>query len=303
MNKLLISNKNDPYYNIALERCLFKNAADDDIILYLWQNSPCVVVGRNQNILLECDTDYMTKTGILPLRRFSGGGAVFQDLGNLNYTFIANEKYADDEKFKLVLKKVTGDLNVNSVFTGRNDIHCQGKKFSGYAYLSEDQNYMYHGTMMIDVDLDMLTQVLSPSILKIQAKGIESVKSRVINLQQINKTITVENTIKLFGKAFEQVYGPYQVIDYQGQDLDDTYSLLSSSRWIYGQCPAYTLSLEKKLKNALVTLNLEVTDGVISRVKVYTDSLEPDFADKCEKILLNSLFEPKNILFRLESLI
>ena len=303
MNKLLISSTNDPYYNIALERCLFKNAANDGVILYLWQNSPCVVVGRNQNIFLECDSVYMENNGIYPLRRFSGGGAVFQDLGNLNYTFITKEKDADDEKFKLVLKKVLGDLNVNSVFTGRNDIHCEGKKFSGYAYLAEDQNYMYHGTMMINVDIDMMTKVLSPSALKIQAKGIESVKSRVVNLQQIKSSITVEKTIALFCRAFRQIFGPYQTINYQGDDLNEAITLLSSPRWIYGECRSYSLSLEKKLKNALVTLDLDIKDGIISGVKVYTDSLEPGFAAKCEKNLLDSVFEPKNILLRLESLI
>jgi len=303
MNKLLISPTNDPYNNIALERCLFNSIKDDDVILYLWQNSPCVVVGRNQNVFLECDCDYLQNERILPLRRFSGGGAVFQDLGNLNYTFIAKDKYADDEKFKLVIKKVLDNLSVNSVFTGRNDIHCEGKKFSGYAYLSEDQSYMYHGTMMINVDLDMLTNVLSPSALKMQAKGIESVKSRVINLKQINSAITVPKTIDLFCQTYRQVFGHYEKVNYQGDDLAATIALLSSPRWIYGECRSYSLTLEKKLKNALVTLDLDIEDGIITNIKVYTDSLQADFAEKCQNNLLNTIFEPKNILFRLESLV
>lgn len=213
MNNIYLSREIDPYFNIAAEYQLFLEAKEE-AALFLWQNSPAVIIGRNQNIYAECDLNYLEEMKILPVRRFSGGGAVFQDLGNVNFTFITQEKDADTEKFLSVIQNAVASLGINCTFSGRNDLLYEGKKFSGHAYYADNGNYLYHGTVMVDVDMDILSGVLRPSFVKLQSKGIASVRSRVINLSQINSEITIDAVKDAILLAFLKIYGESEPIKY-----------------------------------------------------------------------------------------
>ncbi len=189
MNKVIISKEVDPAYNLALEEELLRNLKDNENILYLWQNDRTVVIGRNQNPYSECNLDYMKENNITLVRRISGGGTVFHDLGNLNFTFLTKEVDVNLEKQLKVIIDGIKKLGLVAEVSGRNDLLIDNKKFSGHAFYSEDENYFHHGTIMIDINLDELSKSLNPSKLKLQSKGIKSVRSRVVNLKDLDKKI------------------------------------------------------------------------------------------------------------------
>ncbi len=297
MNRIYLSRESDPYYNIAAEYQLFLEAKNDTY-LFLWQNSPAVIFGRNQNIFAEADTEYLKENNISPVRRFSGGGAVFQDLGNVNFTFITKEKNADTQKYLSVIKKAVASFNVNCDFSGRNDLLCEGKKFSGHAYYTNDDNYLYHGTIMINVNLDMLSKVLTPSVLKLNSKGIDSVRSRVVNLSQINKDITTTKIKKAIIEAFIEVFGksePTINIDKE-YFYAPLFQEINKDKWIYGESPQFNIMIEKKLCCGNVSISADVNDGIIRQIKIQTDSLNVFNFSACEEHLIGNVFQ-ENIIF------
>ena len=292
MSRIYISQEVDPYFNIAAEYQLF-NEADEEMCLFLWQNQPCVVIGRNQNFYAECDMEYLNKKQILPLRRFSGGGAVFQDMGNVNFTFITKENNANPKQFIEMAQQALATMGIDSSFSGRNDLLYQGRKISGHANYTEDGNYIYHGTMMVDVDLDMLTKVLKPSFIKLDSKGIDSVRSRVINLSQINSDITDEKLKKAMIDAFKNVYGDTQPIKYiNKKNMNPAfYDKIQQAEWIFGEAPQFEIQVEKRLSEGNVTLCSQVEDGLATQIEIYTDSLSHvDFTVLKEK-LVGSLYD------------
>lgn len=297
MNKIYISKENDPYFNVSAEHQLFLKA-DENTTLYLWQNKACVVFGRNQNVFAECDMQYLEKNNILPVRRFSGGGAVFQDMGNLNFTFITKEENNDIQKYLSVVKKAVSSFNVNCDFSGRNDMLCDGKKFSGHAYYTDNGNFMYHGTIMVNVDIDMLSNVLKPSSLKLESKGIDSVRSRVVNLSQINNNITIDTISEALTKAFIEIFGKSGQIEYMDKECFHAplFQEINKDKWIYGESPRFSINEEKKLSCGNVTISAEVIDGLIEKIKIQTDSLNVFDFTQCEKELIGTFFQ-KNIIF------
>ena len=189
----------DPYHNLALEELLLDRICPGRCILYLWQNENTVVIGRNQNPWAEADIEYENTHGIRLARRFSGGGAVYQDTGNLNYSFILPEQEAD------IADRWLADafhvMGIHPIPSGRNDWLIKERKFSGCARCEENGWILIHGTLMIHVDLEQLEKVLCPSPLKLRSRGIESVRSRVINLQEVIPALTVSDAANAFKAA------------------------------------------------------------------------------------------------------
>ncbi len=281
MNQLVISNSHNPYFNIALENHLFHEATED-LCVYLWQNDPCVIVGRNQNLLVECDVHYLEKKGIYPVRRLSGGGAVYQDCGNLCFTIITKEIVADTKKNIALVEEALKELGIICEFSGRNDLLVDGRKFSGHAYYVEDGHYMYHGTMMVNVDLEELTRALTPLKLKLESKGIESVRNRVVNLCEINSKITIETLINAFKKVFH--YDKITYIDEADLQLPLA-NQLATTEWLYGESPKFNIQLEKKSHCGNTALRIYVEDGKISDIMVSCDSLDAiDFTPAIEEL-------------------
>ncbi|MBK5201475.1 MAG: lipoate--protein ligase [Spirochaetaceae bacterium] len=297
MNKIYSSSETDPYYNVAAEYQLLLEA-QEDTNLFLWQNSPSVIFGRNQNIFAEVDIEYLKNNNIYPVRRFSGGGAVFQDFGNVNFTFITKEKNADSQKYLSVIKKALSHFNVNCDFSGRNDLLCDGKKFSGHAYYTNDDNYLYHGTIMVDVNLEVLSRVLKPSFLKLNSKGINSVISRVINLSEVNNNITRENIKEALIKAFTEIFGksePLINID-KSCFIAPLFQEINQDKWIYSESPQFSITVEKKLNWGNVSISTDVNDGLVKKIKIQTDSLNVFDFSECEKRLIGFVFQ-ENLIF------
>ncbi|MGG4220648.1 lipoate--protein ligase [Paenibacillus jamilae] len=301
MSHIYISEETDPYFNVAAEYQLFSEA-EEDVSLFLWQNEPAVIFGRNQNVYAECDVSYLKQAGILPVRRFSGGGAVYQDLGNLNFTFFAKEHCADPDTFLSVIKQAMDLIGVECAFSGRNDLLCQGKKFSGHAYFVDNGNYLYHGTIMVNVDMDRLSGALSPSLLKLQSKGIASVRSRVINLSQVNSLITIDAVKVSMIKAFRNVYGKNHPVIFVDRSIlqPEHWAMIQEKDWIFGEAPRFSIREERKLSFGLVSLSVDAENGRIQRLKIHTDSLYSLDFTTFEREWVGAFFEINELFHHIE---
>lgn len=275
MNKIVISQENDPYFNLALEEELFRNAQPDEVTLYLWQNEKTVVIGRNQNPFIECDIEQIKHSGGKIARRISGGGAVYHDLGNLNFTFVFKKAQENLTKQIAVLQKAVERFGLQVDLSGRNDLTHEGKKFSGHAFYEEDGNAFHHGTMMVDVDLTMLAKVLKPSKLKLESKGITSVKSRVVNLKELNNEISISNLSEALIDSFKEIYGENScLVKYSRKEKSPNFmKKYMDDSWIYGESPKYNASIEKRTSLGNIHAFFQVEHGVVKELKIYSDSI------------------------------
>ena len=203
----------DPFFNLAVEEYLLQNTDEGCCTLYLWQNQNTVVIGRNQNAFKECRTTLLENEGGKLARRLSGGGAVFHDLGNLNFTFLVPTADYDLDKQLKVIELACEKLGVKVERSGRNDILADGRKFSGNAFYKNGPRAYHHGTLMVDVDREKMSRYLNPSKAKLSSKGVDSVRSRVVNLKELASDTTIELLSEKLAEAFEEVYGlPYEEI-------------------------------------------------------------------------------------------
>ena len=232
---ILQGNRFDPYYNLAVEETLAGYCAGNFKALYLWQNDRTVVVGRNQDISSEIDLEYANSHDIILARRVSGGGAVYHDKGNLNFTFAGSQNETE------VIVRAMTILGFNVQTTGRNDIELitdrTSAKFSGNAYYKSGSICFHHGTILIDSDFDVMSNVLTPDKAKLEGHGVKSVKSRVINLCEVMPTITVDDIKSAIIKAFEEKYGKADAIsvtDLDASEVEKARVRLASREWIYG---------------------------------------------------------------------
>ena len=205
MYKYICSENTSPYYNLALERSLFDVVDEDTVILYLWQNSHTIVIGKNQNAYAECKVDEFIKDGGTLARRPSGGGAVYHDLGNLNFSIICNESIAKEHTYQRIVKEALSYFGIVSEFNGRNDLTVDDKKFSGNAFYVKDDVLCQHGTILINSDFKELSKYLTPDISKLERNHVKSVESRVVNLSEISDKITVESMKEAMIKATNAV--------------------------------------------------------------------------------------------------
>lgn len=205
MYKYICSENTSPYYNLALERSLFDFVDEDTVILYLWQNSHTIVIGKNQNAYAECKVDEFIGAGGTLARRPSGGGAVYHDLGNLNFSIICKESIAKEHTYQRIVKEALRFFGIVSEFNGRNDLTVDDKKFSGNAFYIKDDVLCQHGTILINSDFKELSKYLTPDISKLERNHVKSVESRVVNLSEIADKITVESMKEAMIKATNAV--------------------------------------------------------------------------------------------------
>ncbi len=275
MNRIVVSKETNPCHNLALEEELLKQAESGSTLLYLWVNRPCVVLGRNQNPYLECDMDYLKSEDIRLVRRKSGGGAVYQDLGNLNYTFINREGEGSQAMQQEVLLGMLRSLGTDAVFSGRNDILAAGRKISGQAGYCEGGNEYLHGTLMVRVRKDHLEKSLRPSPMKLESKGVRSIVGRVANLSEYIPDITVKQAAGLLAGQFRQVFGPSLPVVYrdesQGRPLGQ--DIYESRDWIVDNCPEYTVSQEIQWNGGILKLRFQVREGTVFHIECSSDSL------------------------------
>lgn len=301
--RLIISESYSPYFNLSLEEHLFNNVNKDEIILYLWRNENTVVIGRNQNPWKECNLEVLSKLSGKVARRLSGGGAVYHDLGNLNFTFITCEENEDLNKQLSVIIKALNDLNIEATFSGRNDILVNGKKISGNAFYTDEGRYYHHGTLLYEIDVEKVAKILTPSTHKLTSKGIDSVKSRITNLKNYKEDLMINDIKESLIKSYEEHYGDINNVDYVDEknlNLNNLIEKYSSNEWIYGNSPSFNVVIDKVFDEGKIELNIFSEDNKVVECKIYTDSLFTKEFHMIENILKNCKFNKDDMLKALE---
>lgn len=295
INKLhyYISNDLNPYNNLAIEKYLLDTVANDAVILYLWQNKNTVVIGKNQNAWAECRTALLEAEGGHLARRLSGGGAVFHDVGNLNFTFICSTPNYDLARQFEVIRTACGLAGIKTEISGRNDILANGRKFSGNAFYNSRGKSYHHGTLLISADKERMSRYLTPSKAKLETKGVKSVKSRVVNLNELSPELSCEQMTKYMLFAFENVYEhkAEPIIISNTEPICALAEQYSSREYLYGSSIPFSFSCEKRFDWGNIEILLQVKNGVIQAVKVHSDSMDWQVTELIETALSGKFFE------------
>jgi lipoate-protein ligase A len=269
----------NPYFNLACEEYLLKNI--DDEVFMLWRNEPAIIVGKHQNTLAEINTEYVKDQGIKVVRRLTGGGAVFHDLGNLNFTFIKfipmnGDQIIDFQKHTKPILDILLKLGINARFEGRNDLTIDGKKFSGNAEHVHKNKVLHHGTLLFSAKLPDLSAALKVDPLKFEDKAVKSVRSRVTNItEHLSQELSVEEFKDMIMKHIIELYPeskPFILSDSDKKEVE----LLAANKystwdWNFGHSPVYNLRKGHKAAGGFVEFDLFVEKGIIKDVKIFGD--------------------------------
>ncbi len=277
----------DPYVNLAKEKYLFDTVSEDCLLLYLWQNQNTVVIGKNQNAFSECRTELLKEEGGKLARRLSGGGAVFHDLGNLNFTFICSTENLNIKKHMEVIQKACSLAGIDTELSGRNDILASGKKFSGNAFYNSKGHSYHHGTLLISADTEKMRRYLTPPKAKLETKGIKSVKSRVVNLSELSPKLTCETMKQYLLSALETVYElpPKEHKDIDEIKISELAESFGSWEHLYGTPLPFNLSCQAQLPFGNVEIQIQATSGIIKGIQVYTDALDVELSEQIVRSL------------------
>ena len=287
--KYLILSTHDPYLNLAIEEYLFENSQDN--VFILWQNEPCIVIGKNQNPYAEIDISVAREKNIKIVRRITGGGAVYHDLGNLNYTFISNDGAGgiDFAKFTEPIISALGNMGISATLSGRNDIEVDGKKISGNAQCKKRGRVLHHGTLLFDSDLEFLSGVLSVDREKIQAKAIKSTRARVTNIKGL---LSVPCDINEFIRLISE----YVIAEFSAEPLNleineqikDLAMRNSSSEWLFPTreyLSSYNIRKKKRYPFGTLEVYLDMSNDVIKSAKILGDFFGSDDISVIENAL------------------
>ena len=261
----------NPYYNLAVEEYLFRHA-DDDVFM-LWQNAPSVIAGKNQNIYAEVDLDYAKENGINVCRRITGGGAVYHDLGNINYTFISTRgdtRALDFEFFTRPIRNALGRLGVECQVGSRNDIECEGGKFSGNAQHYESGRILHHGTLLFNTDFNVMEAVLKVDKEKLAYRAVKSCRSRVVNLiGLIKKEISLDGFLSQIEASVCTDLGAISEKAPENEEINAIYKRNQTHEWLFSDkrfLTNYAVERKNKYPFGLVKVQLELERGLISRI-------------------------------------
>jgi len=267
---------NDPYYNLAVEEYLLKYSNDD--IFMLWQNEPTVVIGKNQNAYAEVNVDLAKEKGIKISRRITGGGAVYHDLGNINYTFITSRNKAtalDYEYFTRPIIDALSQLGLDCKLSGRNDLECNGRKFSGNAQFCTDERILHHGTILFDTDVNEMSSILKVDKEKLEYKAVKSHRGRVVNLSEMIAGKTDVDTFISYIECFvvkkmnaEKCNAPKSDV------IGNLRRRNESDEWIFSDkryLTSYTVYRRKKYPFGIVNVEIKLNKSIIEDITVSGD--------------------------------
>ena len=296
--RIFMTTETDIHFNLATEKYLIEEFNPDSTVLFLWKNSPTVVIGRYQNPWEECRLSLMEKDGVTLARRCSGGGAVYQDLGNICFTFITPAENANKVKnFDLVLRALD-IMGIKAQLSGRNDILVEGRKVSGSAFQTTHGRFCHHGTMLITTDLTKLPNYLTPNQHKLESHGVKSVTSRVANLSEFLPSATTEMFASCMAKAFDEQCSIETITKEKMKSypsLRQSFETFSSKEWNLGKCPTFTDKLTGKLSDGVISFYLTVKKGVIVDVSVSSDTLYSLDFEELKRTLIGTSYEASEI--------
>ncbi|KMY49038.1 lipoate--protein ligase [Peribacillus loiseleuriae] len=302
---IFVDNKgiNDPQMNLAIEEYILKNLDINETYLLFYINGPSIIIGKNQNTIEEINTEYVEKNGIKVVRRLSGGGAVYHDLGNLNFSFITKDdgqSFHDFKKFTEPVVKALSKLGIHAEISGRNDILAEGRKISGIAQFSTRGRMFTHGTLLFNSEMDHIVSSLKVKKDKIESKGIKSVRSRVANIAEfLGNPMTIEEFRSLILKY---IYEENEIIPEYVLTEDDWIKIneLSKERyqnwdWNYGKSPKFNLQHSHRFPVGSIDIRLEVNKGKIENCKVYGDFFGVGDVSEIEEKLTGIRYERTEI--------
>ncbi len=295
---LLVTAGLDPYRNLAVEHLLTENVPAGTVLLYLWRNDRSVIIGRNQNLQRECSLQAMQGDGIRAVRRFSGGGAVYHDPGNLNFSFIAVEPLYNIPRQMSVIRAALEMLGIRAEVSGRNDLEAvmpdgSHRKISGNAFYQDGPRHCHHGTLLLSLSMQDLSRYLTPGSAKLAGSGVKSVRSRVVNLKELDPKLDLDKLKSALSEAFYREYGtaegnsvpaessvpaepPFYPEEAEIQAFADR---LASPEWLYGsEPPAAARSREMRFSWGTASLEISAARGLCRRVRLYTDALDTSIA-------------------------
>lgn len=280
--RVLLSDSTNPWFNLATEDWIFRELDPHTHTLFLWQNDNTVVIGRHQNPWVECKVDKMEADGVFLARRQSGGGAVFHDLGNTNFTFLSSTDGYDQKANFSIITDALGSLGISAVQSGRNDILADGRKISGSAFKHTRERSFHHGTLLISADLGRLADYLNPHKKKLVSKGIKSVRSRVANLTEFRSDLTHETICSAVMESFFRFHGlrcePEMLDDATLRripSLNEYYEQMADWDWRFGNTPDFTHHMEERFEWGGIDIHLDVHRGVVTDAKIFSDALDP----------------------------
>lgn len=306
----------DPYVNLAMEEHLTFSCEEDEVILFLWQNAHTVVIGKNQNPWRECCVERIKADGVYLARRMSGGGAVYHDMGNLNFTFIARDGLFDIVRQTDVILLACRLMGIYAEKTGRNDLTAEGKKFSGHAYYSSNGYNYHHGTIMMNVSEEDMPKYLMVSEAKLKSKGVASVRSRVTNLMDqipedrlleicgpeggVSEADRTGKAVKAMQdqliRAAEREYGCNAVFAELPEVPPELLERYASEEWRYGTRIPFSKVIEHRFEWGGVEVQLEMRGEYIRRCRLYSDALETELFGQIQELLPGCRYDAQEIL-------
>lgn len=293
--QFIVSNSVDPFWNVSVENYMVSLPDSDTVIMYLWKNRRTVVIGRNQNPFSECNVDMLLDDGGHVMRRTTGGGAVYHDDGNINFSFVAPYGLYDQSRQFEVISRAVASYGLRCSVSGRNDmvvdVDGQPRKFSGNAFSKGKFQRLHHGTLLIKSNMDDLQRYLKVKPAKLQKHGVASVQSRVVNLSEL-ADITSENIVGPLRKAFEEVYGGIaNPLDFESlmseQEVRRLHDIYCSEDWLYGDWRSFAASRSAQFDWGGVDIQLVVDQqrGIITDVQIASDALDLAALDKARRLL------------------
>lgn len=307
---LFIDNKGitDPRINLAIEEYALKNLDINETYLLFYINEPSIIIGKNQNTIEEINTEYVEKNGIHVVRRLSGGGAVYHDLGNLNFSFITKDDGDSFHNFRKFTEPVVNALRkmgVNAELSGRNDLLAEGRKISGNAQFSTKGRMFSHGTLLFDSEIESVVSALNVKKDKIESKGIKSIRSRVANISEfLSNKVTIEEFRSLLLKNIFE--GLDEIPEYVLTEKDwENIHELSKERyqnwdWNYGKSPKFNLQHSHRFPVGQIDVRFEVNKGIIDQCKIYGDFFGVGDVTVIEDKLTGIKYEKSQIVSAME---
>ena len=298
--RILTTTNTNPHKNLAMEDALLRALPESEAVLFLWQNAHTVVIGAGQNAWRECRTQLLSDEGGTLARRSSGGGAVYHDMGNLNFSFIVPKGMYDVARQLRVVCAAVRALGIDAEPSGRNDILAGGRKFSGNAFRLLKHSALHHGTLLVNVDMGKLGRYLNVDAKKMAMKGVKSVPSRVVNLSELGSA-TIGGMQAALIDAFCAEYGDAEPVDVEETRVPGYAELLpvyESWGHNYGQSPSGEVNISERFGWGGLEISLHIEGGHIARAQVFTDAMDEQMHSRLSEALTGALFTPQQMAAR-----
>lgn len=300
----------DPMINLAIEEYCLKYLDPEETYLLFYINQPSIIIGKNQNTIEEINTKYVEDNGIKVVRRLSGGGAVYHDKGNLNFSFITKDdgdSFHNFKKFTEPVIKALEKLGVKAELSGRNDIMAGGRKISGNAQFATRGRIFSHGTLLFDSEIEHVVSALNVKKEKIESKGIKSIRSRVANISELmDQKMTTEEFRKILLSYIFDTNGDvpqYQLTEADWKKIHEiSQERYQKWEWNYGRSPKFNMQHSKRFPAGSIDLRLEVKKGIIQDCKIFGDFFGVGDIVDIEQRLIGRQYDRKTISDALEDI-